>query len=490
MIWNYIGGVGKIVAQLAIQVCLARMLGPEIFGRYAVILVVIGLGWLFADSGFGSALVQKETIKDEDIAYALGWVLLLSMITGLLVSVFSPLIASLIGDLSLKLPIAVCGIVIVLQALANLSASLMRRELDMKRYQIIQLSGYLIGFGVVAIALAYRGAGVWSLVIGFLVQTLINLVLCYLSVRHTLKPILNGDKALRDFGLKVLGTNISNWAIDNLDRFLIGRQWGISSLGAYAAASNLSRAPTAMLVSSIQSVVFSSAARVQTEPARLKRGYLAVVSLTALITFPLFLLLAYKAEFIIHLLYGQRWAEAIPLFSAFCVSVPLYVLLSITGPILWAIGAVGSEFKIQLFSATLLLIGLILLRNFPLKTVVWFIPCIYLLRLLLVYSVLAQKIGLKHLEVLRASLGGGLLAAAIILVEALVVLITPAEMNNYYIKDIFQILMAGLTCLLLIRAFPDLMFGKELSDILLARTKDSKLAKVICGLLALKVKAQ
>jgi len=189
--------------------------------------------------------------------------------------------------------------------------------------------------------------------------------------------------------------NLANWAIEYLDRIIISRQWGVPALGAYAAASNLSRAPTSLLVSSVQSVMLSSGSRAQNDSERLCRGYTSVISLTALITFPLFTLLALKAKFVIHLLYGERWSEAGQLFSTFCVVVPFYVLLAVTGPALSAIGAAASEFRIQLICAIALVIGLMLLANYPLSQAVWFIPCIYFVRFFLVYIALAKRINFR-----------------------------------------------------------------------------------------------
>ena len=486
VIWNSIGAGGKIVAQLVLQIWLARMLGPEVFGQYAAVLVVIGFGWLFADSGLGSALVQKETITDDDVGYALGWVLLLSIISGIVVTVLSPYIASALGEPKLAMPLIACGPIIVLQAMSNLGVSLMQRDLDMKKCQMIQLSAYTIGFGLIALVLAYLGAGVWSLVIGFLVQTLIVLVLSYAAVQHTLRPRLRGDTGLRSFGLGVLGTNLANWGIENLDRFFIGRQWGITALGAYAAASNLSRVPTSLLVSSVQSVAFSSASRVQADHDRLRRGYTSIISLTALVTFPVSAALSLKAEFVIHLLYGDRWNDAVPLFSMFCIAAPAYVLLSITGPTLWAIGAVAREFRIQLFCAATLFVGLVLLAGHPLVVAMWLIPCIYFMRFALVYLVLARRIALSCVSTFQALTGGLILAALVTLTELASDRLISSSLGGPGWWDVIQILMELAICLGVVRLFPTLMIGLELRKMLLFRSADSKLVRILCNLIALK----
>jgi PST family polysaccharide transporter len=485
MFWNLLGGVGKFFAQFVIQIWLARMLGPDIFGQYSVVLVIIGFGWLLADSGFGTALIQKDKINNEDIGYALGWVLTMSLMIGISIVVFSPQLALFIGDSRLVLPIATCGPIIVFQALSNLSSSLIRRNLDMKRYQIIQLSGYL-GYGLVAILLAYYGAGVWSLVIGFLVQTIIVFIFGYAVVRHTLIPRLRGNVVFRNFGLNVLGTNLANWAIESADKLIVGRQWGVPALGAYAAASNLSRAPISLLVTSVQSVMLSSASRAQNDLERLCRGYTSVISLTALITFPLFALLALKAKFLVLLLYGDGWNEAGQLFSTFCVVVPFYVLLAVTGPALAAIGSAASEFRIQLICAVALIIGLLLLANHPLSMAIWLIPCVYLFRFYLVYLALAKRIRLTSSRTLHAFFGGTVLAILVVIVVFVSGKLIPIEIMGQHGLDFIQLLFPILTCLGVLHVFPGLLIGDDLSSLLLSRYADSKLAKIICRLIGLK----
>jgi O-antigen/teichoic acid export membrane protein len=485
-IWNYIGGISKALAQLIIQVWLARILGPEVFGQYATVLIVISLGWLFSDAGFGSALIQKAKISDEDIGYALGWILLVSTIVGVTTSLSSPWIANYMGDASLKWPLMVCGPIIGLQALANLSASLLRRDLNMKRLQIIQVSAYLVGFGLVAMPLAYLNYGVWSLVLGFLIQTLITLIFGYLSVRHTLKPKLSGDVNLRNFGGNVLGVNMANWAIENLDRFIIGKQWGIQALGAYSAAFNLSRSPSQLLVSTLQSVVFSSASRVQDDLSRVRRGYLAVLSLSALLSFPFFALLALKAEFVINLLYGEKWHAAIPLFEAFCIVIPFYVILAVTGPVLSAIGMVKSEFKIQICIMLALVIGLLLLSDLPLNKVVWFIPILYFARFLLMYIAVATRLSLAYKETIAALIGAILVTLIMVFVVLISSRLISAEFASLPWFHFLQLFMSVLVGWGVLHIFPGKLIGKDLSQLLLMRATDNKPARILCRLLALK----
>ncbi|MBP9058893.1 MAG: lipopolysaccharide biosynthesis protein [Rhodoferax sp.] len=486
VIWSYAGGIGRIIAQLLIQVWLARVLGPAVFGQFAAVLVVIGFGWLVADCGFGAALIQKKELSDGDVGFALGWILVLSLISVTSVVALAPYLAQMIGDTSLTAPFMACGPVIALQAISNLSVSLMRRNLDAKRDQIIHVLAYVIGFGVVAVGLAKLEMGVWSLVIGFLVQTLIILLASYWLIRHTLRPTLRGDVQLGIFGLGVLGTNLANQAIVSVDRFLIGRIWGIPTLGNYSAASNLSQVPIGLLVNSFQTVVFSSASQIQDDPVRLRQGYSAILTLASLVTFPLGVGLALKADFIVHLLYGNKWSEASPLFAAFCVALPFSALLAISGPVLWAVGAVSKEFRVQLLVVAALIGGLVLLSGQPISVAVWFITLVYFLRFVLIYLGLASCIQLRHRDAIHAIGGGLLLAAVVLAVDVVTGLAIPAPDHGEIGWVSMQIVLMGVACIATVRTAPTQLLGATLSQQLSERASDSKSVRLLCNLLALK----
>ena len=135
---------------------------------------------------------------------------------------------------------------------------------------------------------------------------------------------------MRAFGLRITGSTMATWAIENLDRIVISRYWGTVHLGEYAAASNLSRAPVSLMVSSLQSVSFASASRLQEDRARIGQGYLGILGIAALVLLPSFGFLAWHADLIIRVIYGGRWEHAAPLFAAFCVAAPFLAALTFT----------------------------------------------------------------------------------------------------------------------------------------------------------------
>lgn len=412
--WSVGGAIARVAIQLLVQLALARFLGPAAFGQATAALFVLAVGWLLAEAGFGAALIQKATLDDSDVAFALGWVLLLSCAAAAIAVMLAGTFAGWLGDPSLEGLIVACAALIPVQALSNIPTSLLKRELDARRAQLIYLSTYMVAYLGLGLPLAWFGAGAWSLVCAFGAHSLMVLVASYSVVKHTLRPRLLGDADLRRFGLQVTATTMANWTIENVDRLLVNRIWGSAALGEYAASANLSRAPAGLLVNSLQSVVFAAASRAHDDPARIVRGYLALLGLAVLAIGPLSAWLAINADTVIRILYGERWQGAGPLFAAFCTALPFYAVLALTGPLLWAVNAVSRELVVQAVGVVAVVAGLMVLAGQPLQRAVWLVPLVYAGRAIWVGVALGRRLGISARAAWTAVRGGSAVSAGVV----------------------------------------------------------------------------
>ncbi|MBV8502326.1 MAG: oligosaccharide flippase family protein [Paucibacter sp.] len=482
VVWSYLGAGMRICAQLVIQVGLARQLGPAAFGQASTVLLVMGLGWLLADAGFGSALIQKEQLQDDDLAFALGWVVLLSTLIGVLTYGLSPWLAGLLNDPALVPLVRACAVLIPLQALSNIPLSLLRRDLDMKRQQLLSVGTYVLGMGVVGFSLAVAGLGAWALVVGFGVQLALTLALGFRLAPFPLRLRLHhANTAFRNFGLSVLATNLANWSIESLDRLLVGRFWGLKSLGEYAAAGNLARAPASVLVGTLQAVVFSSTSRAQSDREQVRRGFVAVLCLVALVSTPLFCFLAVQSAFVVQLLYGPSWSSAAPLFAALCLSIPSYAVLSIAGPTLWGLGAARSEFQVQLLIAVATFGGYAALAGWPLAEAVWLVPVLSLIRSILIVRALLPRLNLSVRHVLHACAGGAALAIAAALMAGAGLMLAPSPWTSVLVSAG----LSALACTAVLRAAGRHLLVAELRSVMIQRAAGSVWARRACGWLGL-----
>ena len=477
--WSWAGSATRALLQFVVQVLLARWLGPEAFGQAAAALLVIGLASLVAEAGLSSALIQRAALDEHDVAVALGRLLLISAAVSLLVAVLAGPIASWLGDARLVTLVLASAIIVPLQALSQLPAALLQRRLQVKRLQAIQLVSYGLGYAVIGLSMALAGAGPWSVLAAFAAHALIVMVLCWASVRHSLKPQLSGSGVLRDYARGVLWANLVNWAVESVDRLIVSRGWGAAALGEYALAGNLSRAPVTLLVSSAQPVAFASASRLQNESDRVARGYLAVLSLALLLSLPLFAFLAWHAAWVVQLLYGERWAGAAAPFAVMCLGVPFFVMLALTGPMLRGVDAVASETRAQLAVLLGLVVALSWLGGQSLVVVATVVALATALRALVLYLALARRIALAPGAWWQAWRGGLLLAAVVLVVSWATHLLQPAW--GATAPSLLAAAAATLLCLMLLRASRGALFGAALYQALRNRREDSRVARRLCA---------
>ena len=263
--WNYLGIAARAGSGLLIGIVLARLLGPKPFGIVAVATLVVSLCNLLADFGFGSAVVQKSSLSKEDVRFSLTVQLALGCVLALVCFVLARPLARAFHSQELVGVIRALALVFPLQALGQTSSSILRRQLQFRPLQTAQIASYLFGYLGIGLPLAYLGFGVWALVLAQLGQTTVASVLLFRAAPHCLSLSLRcpDRAAITCFGAKVIGTNIVNWAILNLDNAFIGRTLGTVPLGLYSRAYNLAGTPFA-LVCGLQEVLFPASSRMQT----------------------------------------------------------------------------------------------------------------------------------------------------------------------------------------------------------------------------------
>lgn len=422
--WSWAGALARALLQFLLQILLARLLGPEAFGQAAAVLLVVGLGGLLAEAGLSSALIQRKSLETGDPGRALAGVLVASLVVAAVIVLLAAPIAGLLGDAHLQTMVCAAAAIVPVHAVACLPPALLQRRFEVKRLQLIQLIAYLIGYGVLGLAMAAGGAGAWSLLAAFATHAalvgLLSIGGAASAPGVAWRPRWAGGAALRGYGARITAANLVNWGLESIDRLMVSRALGPAALGPYAVAAALARAPVTLLVSSAQPVAFAASARLQSENQRLARGYLAVLQLALLVAVPLFVLLAWFAAPVVGALYGASWAAAAAPFGWLCLGVPFFVMLALTGPMLRGVDAVGSEMWAQLAVLVLLGLALALAAGQPLWVVAALVSLATALRALVLAVALARRIELPWTTPWRAWRGGLVIGSQVMLIAALV----------------------------------------------------------------------
>jgi O-antigen/teichoic acid export membrane protein len=380
--WGAGGSAFRILLQFAVQVVLARLLGPEQYGIFAVGAIVISFSNFFSDIGLAYGLIQKKTVSSNDVRFVFTWQVILGTAVSAVIFLAAEYVALFFGDQRATEVVRALAVICLLNALAAPSLNLLKRQLDFKRIQIAQISGFILGYVVVGIPLALHDSQVWALVVAWMVQALVVLILAYNATGHAIRPLFYHDeaRALSNFGGTVFITNIVNWIIGNIDRVVIGRIFTSREIGLYATTYNMLQTPTASMLGILQPVFFAASSRIADDRQANATNYRALIAAVTTYVMPLFVAVAAVSETFMLGLYGPKWAAAATLFTPLALAMPLYLIWGLTTPLLWTSGHASKEFKTQLPVAIAWAGSTWLAAQYSFVAVAWVVLFLYLLR--------------------------------------------------------------------------------------------------------------
>jgi len=359
--WNLVARLGQQLAQFIISIILAHLLMPNDFGIVAMAMVLVNFARLFSEQGFSSALIQSQNLRPAHL-HSIFWlnVALGAVLTALFFGA-APLAAKLYNLPKLSLLVRVLAFDFIISAFAIVPRALLQKQLAFKKMAILEIAATTAS-GAVAIILACRGFGIWSLIFNSLGLSLftVGLVWRLTNWRPRLICEIQALRELLSFSLNVIGFNTINFWARNVDNLLIGRLLGPAHLGIYARAYGLMLLPISQISSVLGRVMFPVLSTIQEEPQRIKKIYLEAMGTISLVASPLMLGLLVTARPFVMTIYGVRWIEMVPLLQILSVVGLLQALMNPTGWIYMSCGRTDRMFKMGLLSCTGLILAIAL----------------------------------------------------------------------------------------------------------------------------------
>src|SRR5438445_12832804 len=149
-LWGASGSAAQLALQLGIQVILARLLGPEQYGLFAMAAVVILLSTFFTIS-LAYGLIQKRTVTDEDVRFVNFWQLSVGAAVAIAVFLLADPAAGFFNVQRVAPLIRAMSILCLLQAAAGPSADLLNLDLLVASIFLAGIASYALGFALVVL---------------------------------------------------------------------------------------------------------------------------------------------------------------------------------------------------------------------------------------------------------------------------------------------------------------------------------------------------
>src|SRR5690625_2864821 len=311
LIWSFGGTAGQTIVNAVVVVVLARLLTPEEYGIIGAALIIVNLAQIFVQLGVGPALVQLPNIVSRHIQSALTISIVIGISFGGLIAVLAPQFARFFGASELTDVLRVLSIVFPLASLAAVGRSLLQRSMNFRTLAFIDLISFSCGYGLVGIATAAGGLGVWALVAANIGQTLLATTLVLYGMRSSLRFGWHRGEVqeLLVYGAGHSLARIANYLANQADNLIVGRQLPSESLGLYTRAYQLMMLPTNLIGQVLDRVMFPAFASIQEKPERLGRAFVLSQGIVALTALPLTALMFVLAPDIVAVLLGSLWLD-------------------------------------------------------------------------------------------------------------------------------------------------------------------------------------
>lgn len=345
--WTAIGAAVRSALQFGQIVVLTRLLLPEDFGLMAVAVSVMGFAGIISDLGVSSAIIHRQDTTQAQLS-TLYWVNVAAGVAVMvLVAGVSPLVALVYGDARLRELLLIASLSFPVLALGQQLRVRAEKELRFGSVALMEIAAAAAAF-VVAIALAWAGYGVMSLVAGLLANAVVATMIAWLTLAHGWRPgrtfDLGSVRQHLSFGGYMIGNNIANTVSGMADVLIGGRVLGAAVLGLYTVPRNFVLQTQWLINPVVTRIAFPVMARVQEDEAALRRIYLNVLRLTVSATAPLYLFMIVFAPELTVLLFGERWAGAAALLRLLALWGLLRAFANPVGSLLMAVGRARLSF--------------------------------------------------------------------------------------------------------------------------------------------------
>lgn len=339
------GGVVLVLRPLNIvtTIVLARILDPSVFGIVALGMLLITSSYRFTTLGMGSAFIHSDADEDKAAFHAFCVTVASGIAIAALIILFAQPIAGFLGDSTVTPVLRWLSTLLVLESLFVVPDAILRKHLMFERVSSINLVSVLTSM-LLSISLAFSGFGLWSLVASKMAGEFLRMLLSWLLCpnRGWFRP-QSWDKSLASelikYGTQGTAGGLITYLHTHIDDWMVGRFLGVTALGYYSKAYDLSNKTLTNLSSDmVSSVFFPSYRKIRDDIQRLSRVYLKSLSFVTFMMTPIALGTFVVAPVAVPILLGSKWMPMTFVLQIYSLMVLTRPISENTHPLFLAVG--------------------------------------------------------------------------------------------------------------------------------------------------------
>lgn len=313
-----------------VGIVLARILSPSEYGLIGIVLIFTTVLSGVVDSGFSTSLIRKKDTTDEDYNTMFITNMAMSLLVYIILFFCAPLISYFFKRPELTELTRVTGLILIFQALSIIQVTILTKRIDFKTKAKASVVAAVTS-GIIGIAMAYTGFGVWALVGQQLSNKLVYSISLWILNKWWPKLIfkLSSFRYMWGFGWKMMLAGLLNNIWAQLYQVVVGRFYSPATLGQYTRSKEYASLFSSNFTNIIQRVTYPALSEIQNEKERMVAAYRRIIKVCMFITSVSLISLGAVAEPFIYCLIGPQWHEAATYLPLICISLSLYPLHAI-----------------------------------------------------------------------------------------------------------------------------------------------------------------
>ena len=354
--WITLNQIGVQLVNLVSVIVITRLLSPEELGLIASIAILIAVGNILITSGLSQSILRNPKSTEKDFSALFTFSLILSLALYLCLYLSAPFFAKLYSSIELTAIIRVYGLIFILSALSISHITKLSHNLIFRTQTIVTVSSSLIS-ATCGIILALIDFGIWSIIYSALINAGIIAITYWIIVDWKPKFLLSSNliKPHWIFGYKLIIAGIIDALLTNLSSAVIGKKFSIENAGLFYRAETLKQVPLSNIGLIINKIAYPILSRIETGDS-FDDAFKRIFDLIVLVTFPTLIFISISSEFIVTILFSEKWIDSAKYLELLCFSGFLYPIHQLNITILNIKGFSDLFLKIQMYKSAIFLI--------------------------------------------------------------------------------------------------------------------------------------
>ena len=364
-LWAGFGTFAGRGLQFISDVVLSRLLFPEDFGLMAIGLAILNISEMLTETGFNSALIQKQGDVKKYLNTAWTMEVIKSFILFTIGYVIAKPLSIFYDDPSVLNVLRGISLLFLFRGFRNVGIIYFRKNLEINKHVIMDIVPSIIQL-ILVIPLAYLLHNVWAIILSVYGRRLAELIMSFWM--HKYRPRfefqMDSFKELFNFGKWIFGLSIIGAIRKNLVPLFIGKYFNMETLGYYNRAELLSVLLFSVIGEIIWKVGYPVMSQLQSDENRLKKFYLDLMLIILYFGIPISMSLVLFSEELIQTIFSEKWLPSVHMLNLLVIAGFISFASSTSSIMLQAIGKPKLGLKISTISIIIILIAIYPLSNY------------------------------------------------------------------------------------------------------------------------------